>query len=99
MCDVKVTIGIRRIFARLSASLYGRHYLNEGQKLDNFPYILNGEGSLVPRLHSPAFLALCTKTGSKPGPFHHVLHEVECVVWCVVLLIELRVTFFVVRPM
>ena len=52
--------------------------------------------SLVPRLHSPAFFALCRKAGREPGIFHHVLRDVGlgCVVWCVVLLIKLRVTFF-----
>ena len=55
------------------------------------------QGSLVPRLHSPAFLAPCRKAGREPGIFHHVLRDVGCVVWCVVLLIELRVTFIVVH--
>ena len=49
--------------------------------------------SLVPRLHSPAFLAPCRKAGREPGIFHHVLRDVGCVV----LLIELRVTFIVVH--
>ena len=40
--------------------------------------------SLVPRLHSPAFLAPCRKAGREPGIFHHVLRDVGCVVWCVV---------------
>ena len=49
--------------------------------------------SLIPRLHSPAFLAPCRNAGREPGIFHHVLRDVGCAVWCVVLLIELRVTF------
>ena len=52
---------------------------------------------LVPRLHSPAFLAPRRKAGTEPGIFRHVLRDVGCVVWCVDLLIELHVTFSVVR--
>ena len=50
--------------------------------------IIPGLFSLIPKLHSPACLAECRKTGREPGPFHHVLHDVGCVV----LLFELRVT-------
>ena len=41
-------------------------------------------------------LAPCRKAGREPGIFHHVLRDVGCVVWCVVLLSELRVTLIVV---
>ena len=33
--------------------------------------------SLVPRLHSPAFLAPCRKAGREPGIFHHVLRRMR----------------------
>ena len=52
--------------------------------------------SLVPRLHSPAFYRTVYKSGE--GAWYiSSRRDVGCVVWCVILLIQLRVTFIDLR--